>query len=219
MLYNDLEILISRYGHDDLSAAEVVCVEEALRTNPEARKALEQYRRLDQELAQLPEVGEGVDYDSFAQRVRQAIEASTPSVSSRRLGLRRILIPLAAAAVLFFAMRPWFLTTNNPSPATTGAGPAVTENLSVRVSGPHLSGNNIPPVARIILTAQPTTSRRQMVAVNVSQPSPVPTEDTLLQGTTQESDIYSEVLCYAAPRKPVSRLQRSSDWNDWFIFF
>ena len=106
MVTEELEILLSRYDDPDLSRSDRARAERALSQNAQAAVLLDQYRRLNQHLANLPDQLDGIDLEQFGRSVRQALDAaSTPRRRPRRL-LWPILAPLAAAAAVLLIVLP-----------------------------------------------------------------------------------------------------------------
>ncbi len=101
-------MLISRFDDPDLSTAERAQLDKLLRSDPQARDLLEQYRKLNHRLEKLPDALENLDLSGFTQNVNRAIDLTL--LRKTRSFFRHTLIPLSAAAALVIAALALFFT-------------------------------------------------------------------------------------------------------------
>jgi anti-sigma factor RsiW len=100
------ELLISRYDDPDLTDPERQELDALLDGEPEARAIVEQYRKLDDQLATLADLSSSVDFDRFRDGVNDKLDRLQARRPVRRL-LWRVLVPLSAAAVFLLVALPW----------------------------------------------------------------------------------------------------------------
>lgn len=102
---SDVEFLLSEYVSGSLSARDARKLERRLREDAALREQLEQYVALEQELAGLSEEGPAdVDYASQRTQIVRALERKALLDVPRRVPvIRRLFVPLAAAATLVMA--------------------------------------------------------------------------------------------------------------------
>ena len=108
MSSDEPEKLVSRYNDPDLSNRERIRLDQTLEDYPDLGDVFEQYKRLDQALAQLPDGLEKVDFERFSRRVSEAV-ADAQAPRSVTISLRRYLAPLVAAAAVIIVALPLFL--------------------------------------------------------------------------------------------------------------
>ena len=80
-----MDLLLAGYNDPELTDSQRSDIENRVRTDPEAKKRLVQYQRLDDMLAGLPSLAENVDFDQFAGNVSKAIRSA--SIESNRSAL------------------------------------------------------------------------------------------------------------------------------------
>lgn len=124
---DEIELLLSRQGDDDLTPEEVETLAGLLQTETH-RETADRYEQLDRMLGQLSSRSLPVDWDRFRLEVRRRIDAA----ERRRLAgprLVRIFTPLAAAAcVALVASLYWSALPERPArqrPAIALAQPVV----------------------------------------------------------------------------------------------
>ena len=209
--HDESEFLISRYADDDLTEKEGQELQKLLDTQPQTSQIQSQYQQLDQHLEQLPSGIEQVDFDDFADRVRCGIDQAL-HVQARRRMLRRVLVPLSAAAVLAFAALGPLQSLWRQSP-----GPASRIDEPVRVvllTQPQ--DIQMDPVVSVGLVRQTSPASGQSV-VRISLTHP--------QSGTDETpkdfpETNGEVICYAGPAQlgPGDTSPENLD-NDLNLFF
>jgi hypothetical protein len=132
-----LDLLLAGYNDPDLSEAQRLEIENRVRTDPEARKRLAEYQRLDDLLSGLPSLAKNVDFDHFSDGVSRAIRSTTIKskfvLSWENIRFRRVAIPAAAAAVMATALVIWATLTNRFLPQSEFAG----KTAYVRVMAPQ----------------------------------------------------------------------------------
>ena len=100
------EILISRHDDPDLTGLERQELDALLEGEPEARAMVEQYRKLDDQLATLADLSSSVDFDRFRDGVNDKLDQLRTRRPVQRL-LWRVLVPMSAAAVFLLVALPW----------------------------------------------------------------------------------------------------------------
>jgi anti-sigma factor RsiW len=215
MKTEELEILISRYDDGDLSAQEKAAVEAAVARDPAARVMLEQYRRINRELAALPSGLEGVDFAAFGQRVRRAVGGRTPAPATRDRKLWqqwRWAAPLAAAAALAVLTLPWLLTSRPTSAPQTArvAGPAVTISGAPSVTSVM--------VAQVSLNPAQVIGAARTAVVTLENHGGGNDEASAAKATFAASKMDGEVLCYAVAREPVKKNGGQAKEREFFLF-
>ena len=106
MMREEQEFLISRYDDPDLTGSDRQELDALLDGEPEARAIVEQYRKLDDQLATLADHSSSVNLDRFRDGVNDKLDQLQARRPVRRL-LWRVLVPLSAAAVFLLVALPW----------------------------------------------------------------------------------------------------------------
>ncbi|MBN2376306.1 MAG: hypothetical protein JXD22_07890 [Sedimentisphaerales bacterium] len=114
MISKENEMLISCFDDSDLSTDERTQLDYLLHSDPQARDLLEQYKKLNQHLENLPNALDNLDLSSFTKNVNRAIDLTL--LRKSRSFLRHTLVPLSAAAALVIAALALFFTeAQNPT--------------------------------------------------------------------------------------------------------
>ena len=189
MINKENEMLISRFDDPDLSAAERTQLDNLLQSDPQARDLLEQYKKLNQRLENLPNALDNLDLSSFTQNVNRAIDLKL--LRKSRSFLRHTLVPLSAAAALVIAALALFFTeAQNQTPKPQGDP----ERTAARVNDTN-QGN--PIFATVTLAPIPETFGSTIVR-NVSiSPMPDPALAMTGQGISHH-DGPGEVIAFAS---------------------
>jgi hypothetical protein len=119
MTHEEMEILISRWDDPDLAPSEREQLEQVLAEDSAGREVFQQYQRLDEQLGQMPDILESVDFDGFRQRVARAIATVERSGRGHRVFWRRW-APLAAAAAIMMVAIPWKMMSPEKIEPPTG---------------------------------------------------------------------------------------------------
>ncbi|MBN1846007.1 MAG: hypothetical protein JW810_10005 [Sedimentisphaerales bacterium] len=181
----DNEHLISRYADPDLPAAQRRKLERLTAEDPAARTLLEQYRRLDRQLAELPDGLDQVDFGAFRAAVRRRLAAETVTTYADRRSWRRW-APLAAAAALAISfLSGWWLLPTLRTPRGP-ANPSDGDRQAVAA------------VSRVIVDTRlsaPSQPRVSLIRVALAPPAEgyAPSR---WQTESPEADIQGEVICY-----------------------
>jgi len=146
-----------------------------LAADADLRHIHQQYKRLDQELEQLPDGLDSVNFSGFTQRVSAAI-ASVEAPRTWRLSTWRYLAPLAAAAALIIVALPLYNFLSNNAETSTD-----TENFMSIVT--------LAPPQRLL--GEPLINQIEIIQEPAGTVSPVLTEE-------------GGVICsVGAPAKPI----------------
>ena len=157
----DVDFLLSEYVSGTLPARQARALERRLRDEPELRAELQRYVTLEQELAGLADQGPAdVDYDLQRAEIVRALErkALLHGPARRPWAIRRVLVPLAAAAaVVLVASAAWLAFRAGPEPP---AGGQVTVMLLPPAPGADPRG---PVVAALVGAPAPLGPERKPV--------------------------------------------------------
>lgn len=185
MISKEQEYLISRYGSGDLSPAEAQALETLLKENPQGAELLEQYRLLDLQLAEMPDAGADVDFETFSKTLNESLTKSTIQHRHRWLKLPSARVAqLAAAATLMITALAWlvFKPTQIDPP----------DNL---------------PTTTVTLVMPTTKSYNQVV--NVSLAMPLATKQKVDQQAHDQPP--GQVLCYVTHSAKSDESTRRND--------
>ena len=119
MTHEKMETLISRWDDPDLTPAEREQLEKVLAQDSAGREVFQQYQRLDEQLGQMPDVLESVDFDGLRQKVARAIAKAERPGQGHRVFWRRW-APLAAAAAIMMVAIPWKIMSPEKIEPPTG---------------------------------------------------------------------------------------------------
>jgi len=155
----DLEFIISQYIDGGLSPEQIAALEERLTIDAEARKLLDEYRRLDVAM-NVALATPAVKWDRLADHISRAVdEQEQREEASRRrvftIGWTgRIAIAAAIALAVGLSLYPWSSATKpGVSPSPTGTTP-----MAINVQGPQIETATGPGVLDVKIGPSPTVA-------------------------------------------------------------
>lgn len=196
MLDQELEQLMSRSGDGDLTGEERARLEGAVAQDAEARAVWEEYRRLDGHLAVMGGETDGVDWEAFGSRVRDAVASA--EVRRGRVRLWRRVAAVAAMAAVALGALGWL--------AFRGGGATEPERVVGRVQIAAVSGWERPMRRVVELEVEQSSEGVRVSEVDVAMVQ----EGAVESGEEDES---GEVICSVGGEEPAGTNGKTSTEN------
>ncbi|MBN1437333.1 MAG: hypothetical protein JW936_09670 [Sedimentisphaerales bacterium] len=158
-----LEQLISRYNDPDLTEQEQAQLKEVLRDNAEAQELLRQYKKLDEALANLPDVTSTVDQGRFTADVKEALAKIRRNKPGATVGGGRFRLgwPMRVAALVVVGLLAVTAYKSLTGDGGGSCGPVETEQSASpsTAQAEHNNGSGIIDIGTLKFGAQAGANR------------------------------------------------------------
>jgi anti-sigma factor RsiW len=160
MISEQIEFQISQYVDGTLSPAERIVVDELLATDPQARKLLADYRKLNVHLTKL-NAGPSVHWDRLSEHLSAGIERATAPVIAGRIGrFSSFTFQMRIAAAILVAATAWIVVRHHGG-ATVKPPAQQLPVSSIDVQGPQSEIATGPAVEDVQVKPSQMASRNE----------------------------------------------------------